>query len=40
VHVVGAEDHVDVGGPLADEVAVLLGEAAGDDDLHARDGGP
>ena len=36
VHVVGAEHHVDVGGPLGDGVAVLLGQAAGDHDLHPR----
>ena len=35
VHVVGAEDQVDVGRPLADAVLVLLGQAAGDHDLHA-----
>ena len=34
-HVVGAEDHVDPGGPLEDDRLVLLGEAAADGDLHA-----
>ena len=33
-HVVGAEHHVDVAGLLADELAILLGQAAGDRDLH------
>ena len=35
VHVVRAHHDVDVAGPLADDVAVLLGEAAGHDDLAA-----
>ncbi len=38
VHVVGAEHDVDVAGPLEDRVPVLLGQAAADDDLHARAG--
>ena len=32
--VVGAEDDVDVAGPLLDELPVLLGQAAADGDLH------
>ena len=35
MHVVGAEHDVDVTGPLAHDVAVLLGQAAGHDDLAA-----
>ena len=38
VDVVGAEDHVDVGGLLADELAVLLGQAASHDDLQVGAG--
>ena len=33
--VVGAEDDVDLRRPSADDLAVLLGQAAGDDDLAA-----
>ena len=36
VDVVGAEHHVHVGGLADDEVTVLLGQAAPDDDLHVR----
>ena len=36
VDVVRAEHDVDVGGPLAHQVAVLLGQAAGHDDLAVR----
>jgi hypothetical protein len=36
VHVVGAEHHVDPGRLVTNEVAVLLGEAAGHHDLHVR----
>ena len=38
--VVGAEHHVDVAGPLADPLAVLLGQAAADGDLQVRAGAP
>ena len=40
MHVVGAHHDVDVTGPLADGLAVLLGEAAGHDDLAVRPAGP
>src|SRR5947208_13414894 len=33
-HVVGAEHHVNLGGTLAHQAGVLLGQAAGDSDLH------
>ena len=36
VHVVGAEHDVDVARLLADEIAILLGEAAADHDLQVR----
>ena len=38
--VVGAEDDVDVAGPLLDELPVLLGQAAAHCDLEVRAGGP
>ena len=38
--VVRAEHDVDVAGPLHDQLAVLLGEAAADRDLQVRAAGP
>jgi len=39
VHVVGAEHDIDMTGPLADRVPVLLGETSADHDLETRSGG-